>query len=78
VDLRRCLLQPRTIHTISASGEQEQDVWLVLHEAPGGGDGFGVAFDEATGTFGLVEFRHGYDACLLGHYGDFFAALEGM
>jgi hypothetical protein len=78
VDLRACLVPPQQVNAFDPSGEREQHVWLVLHEAPGGGDGFGVAYDEAAQGFGLVEFRQGYDPCFHGVSGDFFAALDSM
>jgi hypothetical protein len=76
VDLRRCLLPARAIQVVDPAGANARPVWLVLHEVPGGGDGYGVVFDELTATYGLVEMRKGYDPCLIGLYGTFFDTLE--
>ena len=63
---------------VDVEGENEVDVWLVLVENPEERLGYGVAYDEKAGKFGLMQFAEGYSPCLLGLYGGFWETLEAM
>ena len=79
VDLRRCLVEPPRLMTfIDPSSETPCAAWLVFHEDPESERGYGVVFDESSGECGLAQFAEGYEPCLFGIYGDFFAAFEAM
>jgi len=78
VDLRTCLIAPRKLTFVTAKDEREVEAWLVLLENPKGTLGFGVAYDEQTRRFGLIQLAKGYEPCLLGLYGGFFDALDAM
>lgn len=77
VNLRECLVDPEPLSLIDMRTEQPLQAWLVLRECPAG-NGYGIVYDEASGTFGLAQFAEGYDPCLLGFYGGFFTTLEAM
>lgn len=78
VDLRRCLIQPEQILAVDVVDEKDISVWLVLLENPEARLGYGIAYDEKSGKFGLVQFAKGYAPCLLGLYGGFWDALKAM
>ncbi len=78
VDLRKSIIDPRSLQFVTAKDEREVNAWLVLLEDPSTLLGYGVAYDEPTGQFGLVQFANGYEPCLLGLYGDFFDAFDAM
>jgi hypothetical protein len=59
VQLRRCLITPEKVHGVDVEGENEVDVWLVLIENPEDYLGYGVAYDEKAGKFGLMQFAEG-------------------
>jgi hypothetical protein len=77
VSLRECLLHPERLTLIDVRTEQPLQAWLVLRACPSG-NGYGIVYDELSGTFGLAQFANGYEPCLLGFYGDFFTTLEAM
>ena len=78
VDLRTCLIAPRKLTFVTAKDEREVEAWLVLLENPKGTLGYGVAYDEQTQRFGLVQLAKGYEPCVLGLYGGFYDALDAM
>jgi hypothetical protein len=78
VDLRRCLMRPEVIVAVDAVDESDVEVWLVLLNHPDTRLGYGVAYDEKSGKFGLLQFVEGYAPCLLGLYGGFLDALDAM
>jgi len=73
-------LPDRTPETqfVTAKDEREVEAWLVLLEDPKGTLGYGIAYDEETERFGLIQLAKGYEPCLLGLYGGFFDALDAM
>ena len=77
VVLKECLVEPLKIDSIDANGESF-GTWVVLHECPPSGPGYAVVFDEVSRQFGLAQFAHGYQPCVIGLYGTFFDALEAM
>ena len=77
VNLRECLVEPEYVKFIDVSTEQPVHAWLVLRECPFG-NAYGILYDECSASFGLAQFAEGYEPCLIGLYGDFFAALEAM
>ena len=78
VNLRTCLIEPRKLTFVTAKDEREVEAWLVLLENPKGFLGLGVAYQEQTGRFCLVQLVNGYEPCLLGLYAGFFEALDAM
>ncbi len=78
VNLRSCVIEPRKLTFVTAKDEQEVEAWLVLLEDPKGTLGFGIAYDEGTEQFGLIQMVKGYEPCLIGLYGGFFDALDAM
>jgi hypothetical protein len=60
VDLRRCLVRPEKLGVVAAADETDSEVWLVLLEHPEPPRlGYGVAYDEKSGKFGLLQFADG-------------------
>src|SRR6266513_4881025 len=78
VNLRTRLITPRKLTFVTAKEEREVEAWLVLLENPKGTLGYGIAYDEQTQRFGLIQLAKGYKPCLLGSYGGFFDALDAM
>lgn len=78
INLRRCIVPPQRIVAVNAWDEQNAEVWLVLLENPESRLGYGVVYHETSEEFGLVQFTEGHSPCLLGLYGSFFDALDGM
>ena len=78
VNLRSSVIEPRKVTFVTAKDEQEVEAWLVLLEDPKGTLGFGIAYDEGTEQFGLIQMAKGYEPCLIGLYGGFFDALDAM
>ncbi len=78
VNLRTCVIEPQKLTFVTAKDEREVEAWLVLLEDPKGTLGYGIAYDEGTQRFGLIQLAKGYEPCLLGLYGGFFDALDAM
>ncbi len=78
VDLRTCLLDPQLTKCIDAGTGQPVDLWVVLSEAPGNTSCYGVAYDERSKVFGLVEFNPDLPPVLVGMYGGFLETMEAM
>ena len=72
------MIEPRKLTFVTAKDEQEVEAWLVLLEDPKGTLGFGIAYNERTEQFGLIQMVKGYEPCLIGLYGGFFDALDAM
>ena len=73
LDLPRCRVTPerRTFHDSFTDGPLE--AWLVLEERPDTRDGYRIVYGEERESFGLVT-----DGVLIGWYGAFVDAVEGM
>lgn len=78
VDLRRSLVAPESLVAVEVVNERDVEVWLVLLEDREKRLGYGIAYDEKSGKFGLLQFAEGYAPCLLGLYGGFFDTLDAM
>jgi hypothetical protein len=86
LDLRQSLVSPERITVIERlvrKGEVRDrllEVWLVLSEMPGGGDGYRIVFREEEPTFGLATpgFANDEHLVLCGWYSDFMTAFRGM
>lgn len=79
VSLReRLLRRPERIEAVTVDGEENASLWLVLTECGIGENGYGIAFSEADGAFGLVQFTADYEPCLIGIYGTFWEAFQAM
>jgi hypothetical protein len=77
VNIRDSLITPEKIKSIDTE-DKEVEVWLVLLENPQARLGYGIAYDETSGEFGLLQFAEGYEPFLIGLYGTFFDALDAM
>ena len=73
LDLPRCRVRPerRTFHDSFA--DRPFEAWLVLDERPPLRDGYRIVYGEERESFGLVT-----DDVLVGWYGGFVDAVEGM
>ena len=78
VDLRACLLEPRLTECLDPVRGGRTQLWVVLSEVPGSDNCYGVAFDEGSKEFGLVEFNPGSPPVLVGIHGGFLRAMEAM
>jgi hypothetical protein len=74
---REGLVTPERIAAVDAGTEKDIDIWVVLREVPRGG-GWGVAYNEGSGRFGLVQFTKDYAPCYIGDRGRFLDAFSAM
>jgi hypothetical protein len=61
-----------------ALGKHKLIGWVVLAESSDLTSGLAVAYSEIDKQFGLVQFVPGYEASLLGIYGDFWSTFHAM
>ena len=86
VNLREALVAPQRckfIHRFVRDGSVSDtivDAWLVLEEEPSTRDGYKIIYDEQAKSFGLASpgFERDPHPCVVGLYGDFWAAFKGM
>jgi len=71
-DFRSKLVSPPVQIRVSTPDNNQEDVWLVLDESPGGG-GYRIVFSIEDQEFGLVS-----SGVLIGLYGDFKETLNAM
>ena len=80
VDLRKCLIPPRKVACHNTfpklRGGKPLELWIVLQEKPGQGDGYLIVFDETRRLFGLA-YLQGDTPAFLGFHGTFLNTLEG-
>jgi hypothetical protein len=77
VNIRDSLITPEKIISINTE-DKEVEVWLVLLENLQERLGYGIAYEEKSGKYGLIQFAAGYEPFLIGLYGAFFDALDAM
>lgn len=83
LDLRQCLVEPvKKIYRDAAptSGNASDDkleLWLVLEECPGTGNGYKIVYDADENIYGLAYYAEPEDD-FLGYYGSFLETLEAM
>lgn len=85
INLRSSLVTPsqtQMILRVVRNGKLKDstvDVWVVLHECPGG-DGYIIFYDDARDQFGLASsgFPDDYHPVICGYYGDFWTTFNCM
>jgi len=77
-ELRDCILEPKVIECLDPVRNGSAKLWLVFTELPGKSEGYGIAYDEESNEFGLIEFRSDMLPVLVGLHGSFSNAVEAM
>ncbi len=79
INLKRCLIEPYLqIFEKSFKEGEVAELYVVLKEDPDKNQGYQIAYNPKDKLFGLCIFGDGKYPLLLGYYGTFLEALDGM
>ena len=84
VDLRHCLVKPRLVSVRNSFPHPDRpkprtiDLWVVLEETPGKGDGYLILYNDQLGQFGLGIWGDDGKILFVGYHGSFWSTFEGM
>ena len=76
--VRRCLIEPERRTVLNPPDGDPVDVWIVLEEEPETRDGYKVIYDDVNESFGLAYPDRKGVSTLVGLYGSFLTAYDGM
>lgn len=77
-DLGTCLIQPEKRSFRGPEPWERRELWLVLEEDTVGRRGYKIVFDDVSRSFGLAYPGRHDEPSLLGFYGSFLDAYNGM